>query len=86
MSSIFLERTKQLLRERPKHITLALISEETSDISEVKITTDWLESLLYRNIDPGIIKFEILYNYLSDTPFSFNALEASASDVPEHSQ
>ena len=66
MHSIFLEKTKQLLKERPKHITLSLIAEET------KLTSDWLESLLYRkNFDPGVIKIETLYNYLADEPFAF---------------
>lgn len=71
MSSIFLEKTRQLLKERPRHITLALIAEETN------LTSDWLETLLYKKdkpdkiFDPGVIKIETLYNYLSDKPFSF---------------
>lgn len=70
--SLFLERTKQLLKERPKNITLALIAEETG------LTKDWLDMLLYRKpkedgreLDPGIKRLEILYNYLADKPFSF---------------
>ena len=65
MSSIFLERTKQFLKERPKNITLSLISEETG------LTTDWLESLLYKkNFDPGVIRIETLYNYLATEPIT----------------
>ncbi len=63
--SIFLEQTIKLLKERPKHITLALIAEETN------LTLPWLESILYKEIDPGVSKIEELYNYLSNKPFSF---------------
>ena len=72
MSSIFLERTRELLKNRPKHITLKLIAEETN------LGKPWLDSLLYKKdvdedqlFDPGVRKIETLYNYLADQPFSF---------------
>lgn len=59
----------RLLKERPKHITLALISEETG------LQKCWLDSLLYSKrkdeIDPGVRRIETLYNYLADEPFTF---------------
>ena len=65
MSSIFLEETKRLLKERPKHITLSLISEETG------LTTDWLESLRYKkDCNPGVIAIETLFNYLATEPIT----------------
>jgi hypothetical protein len=64
--SIFLAETRRLLKERPKNITLALIAEET------ELTSDWLESLLYKDkIDPGVKRIELLYNYLSGKSFKF---------------
>lgn len=66
--SIFLEKTIQLLKERPKTLTFALIAEET------ELTSGWLESLLYKkNPNPSVIQLEILYNYLNGEPFSFNS-------------
>lgn len=64
--SLFLEETKRLLKQRPKNITLALIAEETG------LKDDWLQSLLYKDIDAGVKKVETLYNYLADKPFSFD--------------
>ena len=64
--SIFLQETIRLLKERPKHITLALMAEE------IDVTQPWIESLLYRkDCNPSVIQLEKLYNYLADKPFSF---------------
>jgi hypothetical protein len=64
--SIFLAETLRLLRERPKNITLALITEETG------LPKPWLDSILYReNPDPSITRIELLYNYLKGEQFSF---------------
>lgn len=65
--SVFLKRTIELLQNRPKTITYALIEEET------ELTKFWLDSLIqqHKKLDPGIRKIETLYNYLSDKPFSF---------------
>lgn len=72
MSDIFLNRTRELLKNRPKHLTLKLIAEETN------LGKPWLDSLLYKKdidedqlFDPGVRKIETLYNYLADSPFSF---------------
>lgn len=64
--SIFLAETLRLLRERPKNITLALITEETG------LPKPWLDSILYReNPDPSINRIELLYNYLNGKEFKF---------------
>ena len=70
-TSVFLNATIELLKNRPKSITYALIEEET------ELTKHWLDSLIQRHsddeIDFGIKKIETLYNYLSDKPFSFES-------------
>lgn len=67
--SIFLEKTIELLKNKPKHITYDLIQDE------IGLKKSWLDSLIHRSkddeIDFGIRKIETLYNYLSDKPFSF---------------
>ncbi len=68
MSSVFLERTLELLKNRSKNITYALIEEETG------LKQSWLESLNFKRnegLDPGIRRIETLYNYLNEKPFTF---------------
>lgn len=62
-SSVLLDRTLHLVRNRPASLTYAAIA-EALDVSKA-----WIEALASGRIpDPGVCKVEALYNYLAATP------------------
>ena len=56
-------KTLELLKNRPRHVTFSIISKETG------LGVSWLSSLSQGQIkDPSAKKLEKLYNFLSNTP------------------
>ena len=62
-SSILLERTLHLARNRPRSLKYDVIVLETG------LKRRWLEEFIAGRIDdPSVVKVEKLYNYLAETP------------------
>lgn len=67
LGSRLLEQTRELLDNRPKGVTFKRIAEET------QLSMSWLSHFAADNCDdPGVIKIETLWRYLSKRELSLD--------------